>query len=261
MKSPINVPFGSYRRHAAYSQSDLKTVLQSPERLYEQKHIRRFAPSKETPAMFMGTLLHTAILEPERFHCDYAVCPPRNTKAGKEKAAELERELITPMTAAQAEIADQIMQRVNTNDLVNNLLMTGEPEVSFFDVDPETGLAIKGRLDWLTASGVVIDVKTVGEGKAGPHDFSKQIANFRYHMQAAHYLKLAAAERFVFIAVEREPNYGIGVYELDAPALAEGAALRRKALRLIADCEESGVWPGYTPEIQTLSLPSWGYDN
>lgn len=257
----MQIPFDTYAKHAGISQSDCKTALESPAKFYEFKYRNGRAKQKPSAAMLDGIIDHAAILETERFFEDFIVCPPRNTKLGKERAAEIEKAGKTPITAAQAHNAGEIILRIGDNEIVSELLSTGEPEVSIFDKDQETGLEIKGRLDWLTGDGVIVDVKTVGEGKAGPHDFAKQIANFKYHMQAAHYMELAGAERFIFVAVERSYPYGVGVYELDAPALAEGAALRRKALRLIADCEQNGVWPGYTPEIKTLSLPSWGYDN
>jgi len=257
----MQIPFDVYRAHAGYSQSDCKTALESAARLYENKFRGGRDKAKPSQAMIDGIIYHAAILETERFFQDYVVCPPRNTKAGKERAAEIEREGKTAITAAHAYKAGEIIIRIGDNEIISELLSTGEPEISIFDKDEETGLEIKGRLDWLTGDGVIVDIKTVAEGKASPHNFAKQIANFKYHMQAAHYMQLAGAERFVFVAVEREWPFSCGVYELDAPALAEGAALRRKALRLIADCEQSGVWPGYTPEIQTLSLPSWGYDN
>ena len=78
-------------------------------------------------------------------------------------------------------------------------------------------------------------------------------------MQAAHYMELASAERFIFLVIEREAPFLMAVYEIDQAALTEGENLRRRALRLVADCDKAGEWPGYTPELQTLSLPSWAF--
>ena len=79
------------------------------------------------------------------------------------------------------------------NPLAASFLSAGEPEVSIFSEDEETGLAIKGRLDWIQPNGTIVDLKTVGAGKASPKEFAKQVASFKYHMQAAHYLELAQA--------------------------------------------------------------------
>ena len=117
---------------------------------------------------------------------------------------------------------------------------------------------MKARLDWITENDLIVDLKTVAAGGASPANFAKQVANFKYHLQAAHYLEMSGMQRFVFVVVEREPPFQIGVYQLDDDAIAEGRYLRRKALDLIANCRVFNDWPGYTPlEPQTLSLPNW----
>jgi hypothetical protein len=51
----------------------------------------------------------------------------------------------------------------------------------------------------------------------------------------------------------------VAVYEIAPDALELGASLMSDALRLIAECEDAGVWPGYAPEVQSLNLPAWVY--
>jgi len=247
-----------YFSHPGYSQSDLKAALDCPLTLYEFKHKGGRQKLPPTPAMLEGTMLHSLILEPEEYIRTYAPCAPRNTKAGKEQAKELEALGMKPITQAQADKNTDILLRVRQHPTVSELLSQGQAEVSLFDVDEATGLQVKGRLDWLNGD-TIIDLKTVGSGKAGPTEFAKQVANFKYHLQAAHYLELAKADRFIFIAVSREFPYQIATYELDSFAINEGRHLRRKALNLIASCEESNEWPGYTSDVQSLSLPSWAY--
>ena len=145
--------------------------------------------------------------------------------------------------------------------MAKQLLIDGQPEVSVYGQDVGTGLQVKGKLDYLDGDRIV-DLKTVGVGGASPAAFTKQIANFRYHLQAAHYLDLAQAKTFIFLVVEREPPYQIGIYELDDDALAEGRWLRKKALDTVAFCRAANSWPGYTPnKPQTLSLPAWAFDS
>lgn len=253
----FNFPEREYRQAPGYSQSDLKQILDCPQRLYASKVQGIKQP--ETPAMFEGTMLHAATLEPDTFERRYAVCGPRNTKAGKEQAKQIEAAGVLAITQAQYNKAMGVRLAVAQNPLASELLSSGEPEVSIFDQDEETGLPIKGRLDWICLDGTIVDVKTVGAGKAGPAEFAKQVGSFRYHMQAAHYMELASAERFIFLVIEREAPFLMAVYEIDQAALTEGENLRRRALRLVADCDKAGEWPGYTPELQTLSLPSWAF--
>ena len=254
----FNFPEREYRAADGYSQSDLKLALDCPQRLYASKF--QGVRMLETPAMAEGTMIHSAVLEPDSFESNYAVCGPRNTKAGKEQARQIEAANIKPITHTQWTKAMNVRLAVAQNPVVSHLLSAGEPEVSVFGQDEETGLQIKGRLDWICPDGTIVDIKTVGAGKAGPYDFAKQIASFKYHLQAAHYMELASSERFIFVAIEREAPHLVAAYEIDQAALTEGENLRRRALRVVADCVSNDNWPGYTPELQTLSLPAWAFD-
>jgi hypothetical protein len=254
----MNVPEAEYFSNPGYSQSDMKQALESPELLYWMKHKGGRAQRKPSPQMIEGTLAHACILEPDKFNATYKVCGPRNTKAGKEEAKEAIESGRQPITRAQYEKALDMNIAVNDNLLCNSFFVDGLAEQSFFSEDDRTTLPMKARLDWITENDTIVDLKTVAAGGASPANFAKQVANFSYHLQAAHYLEMSGMQRFVFVVVEREPPFQIGVYELDDDAIAEGRYLRRKALDLIANCKVFNDWPGHTPLMpQTLSLPNW----
>ena len=257
----MNVSEADYFRNPGYSQSDMKQALESPELLHWMKHEGGRAERKPSPQMIEGTLAHACILEPEKFMATYKVCGPRNTKAGKEEAKEAIESGRQPITQAQYEKALGMNIAVNDNLLCNSFFVDGLAEQSFFSEDDRTALPMKARLDWITENDTIVDLKTVAAGGASPANFAKQVANFKYHLQAAHYLEMSGMQRFVFVVVEREPPFQIGVYQLDDDAIAEGRYQRRKALDLIANCQVFNDWPGYTPlEPQTLSLPSWAFN-
>ena len=254
----MNVPEADYFSNPGYSQSDMKQALESPELLYWMKHQGGRAERKPSPQMIEGILAHACILEPDKFNASYKVCGPRNTKAGKEEAKEAIESGRQPITQAQYEKALGMNIAVNDNLLCNSFFVDGLAEQSFFSEDDRTALWMKARLDWITENDTIVDLKTVAAGGASPANFAKQVANFSYHLQAAHYLEMSGMQRFVFVVVEREPPFQIGVYQLDDDAMAEGRYLRRKALDLIANCRVLNDWPGHTPlEPQTLSLPNW----
>ncbi len=249
-----------YFSDPGYSQSDMKQALESPELLYWMKHQGGRAERKPSPQMIEGTLAHCFILEHEKFKNTYQVCGPRNTKAGKEEAQQAIKNGRQPITLAQYEKALGMNHAVNGNLLCNTFFVDGLAEQSFFAEDDSTALPMKARLDWITPDETIVDLKTVPAGGASPASFAKQVANFSYHLQCAHYLEMSQMKRFVFVVVEREPPHQIGIYRLDDDAIAEGRYLRRKALDLIANCRVFNNWPGHTPmEPQTLSLPSWAF--
>ncbi len=87
--------------------------------------------------------------------------------------------------------------------------------------------------------------------------------SYRYGVQAAWYSHGVEQstgirpEAFIFIAVETEAPYGVGVYAADAELIDHGWRLCQRDLQKIADCREADRWPSYSDAIETLTLPDW----
>ena len=248
-----------YHSDPAVSASHLHAISKSPAHYYARYLAPNRPPSIQTSAMLFGSLVHTAVLEPDELSKRYGVCPPRNTKAGKEAAAQMKADGIEAITQTDWDAAAAISEAVYDHPIAGDLLSQGAPEQSFWWDDKDSGLRCKCRPDWLRSDGIVVDLKTTQD--ASPKGFAKSVANFRYHVQARHYLNGLEAERFVFIAVEKTYPYAVGVYELDGEALMEGGKLVQRDLRRIARCRELDQWPGYSYEITRLSLPLWAYND
>ena len=244
-----------YHADPAVSASHLHAVAKSPYHYWSRYLDPQRLPVEPTAAMRLGTLVHTAVLEPEDLLQRYGVCGPRNTKAGKEQAASMAAAGIEAVTQSDMALALSMAASVRVHPAASALLAQGKAEQSFWWDDATTGLRCKCRPDWYHST-TVVDLKTTTD--ASPSGFARSIATFRYHVQASHYLSgLHGAERFVFIAVEKTAPYAVAVYELDAAALAAGDELRQRDMRVIADCQATSEWPGYGDDCQTLSLPSW----
>ena len=260
------IPAQQYHDDPAYSASDLKLITSTcPQVFYQNKYEK--VKLEHEPALKkafrVGELCHAFTLEPDRAKKDYGVCLSRSTKAGKVQAEEMAAKGIEPITSQEYELASNVANAVWSHPIAKKLLSNGFPELSFWKEDKETGLICKARCDFITFGGysddTIVDLKTTGEGNSHPDKFIKSIANYLYHLQAAHYLEVIGAKRFVFIAVEKVYPYAISITELDEDALAEGKRLRQAALKLISKCHTDAHWHGYAEEIQTLSLPSWAY--
>lgn len=133
----------------------------------------------------------------------------------------------------------------------------GRPEMAMYATDPETGVRLRGRADWISSTHIV-DVKT--STTSNPDELKRKFWSLGYHLQAAWYRDLAAAIGlgtlgFRFVVIEKEPPYLVTVINYDGEALAEGARLNRQAINLYARCRERNEWPGYTDTTVTLSLP------
>jgi exodeoxyribonuclease VIII len=72
-----------------------------------------------------------------------------------------------------------------------------------------------------------------------------------------HYLRGTNAARFIFIAVEKEYPFAVGVYELDNEACGLGEELRQRDMQRIKTCKKRNEWPGYSNDISSLSLPPY----
>lgn len=186
---------------------------------------------------------------------------PRATSTWKNAEAEARRAGRIPVSVEEWRTAEQMAEKVRAHPQSAELFTDGRPEVALYRRDPETGVRLRGRLDWLRDDGIIVDYKTCQS--AEPREIERAFHKYGYHMQSAWYqdmvtaLGLAEQPRFLFVAQEKVPPYEVTVVEYDDIAIAEGRRLNREAIRLYAELRERGEWPSYTTETITISLPAW----
>lgn len=249
-----------YHARDEISVHGLGTFAQCPKKYEWQKS----NPPKQTDSMWWGQVIHTAVLEPCSFFETYAQASVKRTakKAwAEEEAAAAGKILLTEEEVAEATaIAREVRLHPTVNKLFSSPHHLAPPETSFFWEDPETGVKCRARMDFNTSCGIVCDLKTTQN--ASPDAFSREIYNFRYHVQAAFYLWGAQhcgvkADNFVFIAVEKSQPYLLALYVADQSMLELGHATFRRELNEFAECKKTGEFPGYPNSIQSISLPSY----
>jgi hypothetical protein len=256
----------AYHALEAVSPSRLKLLARSPLHFYDAC----LAPDREvkpaTPAMQLGTALHTAVLEPELWDATVAVPPQtfdRRTKAGKELAAAFEAEAAgrIVLTSDDADQVRRMADAVRRHPAARFLLeLPGRREASYTWTDAATGVACKCRPDWHSEDRrLVVDVKTTRD--ASRAEFARSIAGFDYHLQAAWNLRALEAEQFLIIAVESARPFAVGVYPVSGAMLAAGDRRIAAALEQLAECQATGRWPGYGDTIgEPIDLPGWCRD-
>ena len=246
----------TYRAAEAISASDLKWIL--PPRTPAHYHAYKTGQIKreETRALVIGTLCHLAVLEPDKLATAFALRPDGldlRTKDGKAwKEAQGDKPILDGEEAAMLK---GMSAAVAAHPVARKLLEGSKREVSLFS-DHRTGLKLKGRIDVL-GKGFVADVKTAAEGDAA--NFAAAVFRYNYHVQAAMYCQLAGVERFSFIAVEKVAPFAVAVYALSPKAMQVGLNSLNYALDTIAICTDTGLWPAYSLDEQTLDLPAWAY--
>lgn len=259
-----DVPADVYHRWPAANQTVLKIMRdRSP------AHARQYmlTPPEPTPAMVLGQAIHAAILQPDLFREHYVRGPEfdRRTKQGREAwealAAEHPNAIILKPEDYDRCIA--IRDAVHSHHYARKLLR-GQTEVSAVWRDPWFGVLCKGRFDCVpTGLGIIVDVKSVSD--ASPRAMQRFIYAYGTYLQAAHYMIGAKqlgvdADYFVLIAVEKEPPYGIGIYNIRGDALMAGEEELAKLLRTWSECETEGQWPGYSELAVDVTLPSWAFN-
>ena len=273
-----------YRREAGLNQSSLKKILDSPAH-YQAALKNKLFP---TPAMKMGTALHSLVLDGEKaFNSLYF----DRKKEGKDlTVAEMKEALDRKGVKYKASVKKPELETLLYPDGKPIDRRTGLAESEFADVlgmaeslrrlqwyagtDAEyikrnevsiyldyLGESFKARLDSvLVDEGVVLDLKTTDS--VDPELFTKKVVGLGYDFQAAAYTVAAEQAygkpfKFLFAAVERRAPYTVAVYEADEFMQAEGRRKFDEAIKLYKECKDSGQWPGKEIKVESLSYPSW----
>lgn len=260
------LPADDYHASEGISNSGLKLLgRKTPAHYYAQYLDPQAPPRTSSKAQMMGTAIHAAALEPERFDEHYVVgeFSARNAKGYK---AFAEAETRSILLRHEYDTVLAMRRSLWAHPIARNLLGdAGEFELSAYAHDPDTGVLRKIRVDLATRGGWLIDLKKTTD--ASPEKAAKDCYNYGYYHQAAYYVDtwaLAAGERpqgFAFIFVEDSYPHECAVYVLDPDDEQRGRDEYRRNLETYAHCMASNHWPGYPPRAQTLGLPGWARRN
>lgn len=255
------IPAREYHQKPGASQSRLK-VLREKSPAHLQWQINH--PKPPTDAQVLGAAIHDAVLLPDLFGREWKRGPEGDgrTKAVKDAKAALAAEFpgATVLKPDDFDTAIAVRNAVAAHPTARQLLI-GDAEQSAFWNDPDFGLLCRGRFDLIGhRTGTLVDLKTTKDAARDP--FSRDIWNFGYHAQGWFYLRGARelgldVDKFALVAVEKEPPYGIRLYELTEAAIHDGGRELMQALETYAACMESGEWPNYPPEVELIDIPTW----
>ena len=258
----------AYHAHPAISKSGLDLIARSPLHFWARYLDPNRVPTEPTAAMRLGTAVHTHVLELDQWQQRYITAPEgidRRYKVGKEAWAAFEAQS-EGRTVISREDVDLVMAmgRSVFGHLAAAMLLglPGKAETTHMWTDAATGLQCKCRPDWLTDDGrLIVDLKTTEN--ASPREFSRSIAQWRYFLQASWYLDGVEQatgtrpEQFIFICVEKKAPFACAVYAADAEMIAAGAQTAARDLEVLATCKAADTWPGYSDQIEPISLPAW----
>jgi hypothetical protein len=216
----------------------------------------------------VGTIAHALLLEGVSVVdvCDF---PDWRTNAAKE-ARELSRSHgRIPLLGKQY---DDVMGMVNAVALQLQAfgppvpLTGGKPEQTLVWTDPTHGVACRARIDWLHDDYSTIDDLKTTTRSAHPDAWARNLYSYGCDVQAAFYVRglkqlFPRVERdgveWRWLVVETSPPYALSVVTPSPAVLELADAKVDTAMRLWAQCLETGIWPGYPTRVATAELPAW----
>lgn len=266
--------FDEYASVDAINQTFLKEFAKSAKRA---QYWRAMGGREATPAMEFGRALHIAILEPQHFDREVMTIPKldKRTKAGKAAWTNFQRmsEGRIIMDPEALERTKSFAHSIMAHKMGRTLFESpGRNEVSIVWTDPVTGLKCKARLDRVTgwdSYSVIADLKSCQDVEK--YAFQRTIGKLSYDIQGGFSLmgldvlrpipSGSSGQRvFVWLAVESEGPWEVGVYEMVSEAVLHAQQRIRRMLKAIKVCKETGVWPGKCGEgIESMDLAEHVY--
>lgn len=232
------------------------------------KHYLTAPREKSTPAMFLGSLQHQAILEPGKMR-DWEVKPQDMSFSTKEGKAWREERLGKRIISHEDnEAVKGMTEAVWANPEASALLkLAGKRECSAFVKDEASGLMLKARFDFLPdVEALIVDIKTCESARL--FDWERSCVKFRYHCQAAWYVSLEMAlnkteipRSFFFIAVEKAAPYCVQVYQIGDASLDKGREENKRLLYELSQCYATGKWPAYFEGVKQFDVPRWALED
>jgi PDDEXK-like domain of unknown function (DUF3799) len=141
----------------------------------------------------------------------------------------------------------------------------GKPEQSLFWQDRATGVQCRARLDWLpeTDGGRLLVADYKSAANASTAAFHQAVKDYRYDQQDEWYttgveaVGLAEDVVMVFVVQEKTPPYLINVCQCSPMWLLMAEDRNKRAREVFKRCTETGKWPGYGPDVEMVSPPTW----
>lgn len=247
--------FTEYVLNESLNYSTVKALLENPYR-----YARVGLPSLKSDALDFGSYLHAVVLNQplNGFYLSEVDKLDLRTKEGKAVKAELDEKGLVFISKEWQDIAKDICEI--HSGLFADWLKNGEAEASrYAEID---GIKCKCRCDYIANdNSVIYDLKFVKDASA--NEFSKMVANFKYYIQAAFYLRVTGAKRFIFIAIEKDAPYIAGLYELTPETLAFGNDKINQAFEIWRNLDVYRI-ENYTSKdnfdgVGTITLPAYEF--
>lgn len=237
------------------SQSMLKVFADRRMTYYKTFVTREIPPQEASRKMDLGTMAHSALLEPHNVD-RLLIEIPDSLLSGANKAvqsndakqfvADAKKAGKIPLKAKEIEIVRRIAKAIEESELGEwfGLPSKREHTIRWRDQESEIACRMKGDIIIEQPSFAIgIDLKTTED--ASPSGFARVANACGYDIQEAQYRAGIEAEtgkpcEFYFIVAEVSEPFAVAVHRCEEPLQA--AERRRQLLLDLAACHASGNW-------------------
>ncbi len=205
---------------------------------------------KHSKAFDIGSAFHCLILEPDHFHerfhivDDTEICikasgedwksknkKPTATKVYKEWYAEQVQPIVddpafTVITKEDMDGLEKMQEAIEKVPEAMNLINACDEKESIYTNVIE-GIKTKCKVDGLKFDNFMIDLKTTGGSVV---DFFKSANNYKYDQQGAFYMDTVGVKEFIFIVVEKNFPYNVGIFQCGDSFIERGRESYKKGL-------------------------------
>lgn len=231
---------------------------------------------KPTDAMLRGTMVHTALLEPQEFDKRYVVEPTevngvalrkadargamRLTSEGKEFLEKWKVNNGDKIIVDAAEMRElQAMKNsFNSHEIAPKLFKGAHLECVV--ISEINGVLIKGKVDaYNEQHGILTDLKTTRN--AEPQGFETDSYRKKYHLKMAFYKLLLEkagkkVNRVMIAAIEKDGLCDVCVREMSPELLDRGYEQAMNAFAGLVTCKKQDKFPGWDTVVP-LGIPAW----
>lgn len=245
------------------SSSMARTLTKScPAKMWHGSYLNPERETEHKRTFEIGQAAHLMFLEPDDFvkRTEIVEADDYRTKAAQQARDAARAAGLIPLLPQERDMLLSMRVALMANPMARKAFEAGEAEATFVAREPETGVWLKARPDWIPHHGRwIVDYKTCTS--AHPDDVAKAMWEHRYFQQDPFYRDVIAMsgaprpEKTWFVFQEKEPPYLVTVHVLDASDVTAGENLNAEAIRTFAECLLTGRWPGYSDTAIVSSLP------
>jgi len=267
-----DMPAAQYHAAPGISRSGLNLIAKGPS-VYRHVVIEG-NPIKPSAAMRLGSLVHLAVLEPDRWAwatLSAAALVADMQAKGKGPAYKEYKEALAALEAEAAAAGQEVLTpdeeclirdiraAIFSHPLASRMFQGGQSEVSIAWQDEITGELCRARLDYIKGNSIV-ELKTIGNVS----EFERTCDRLRYYVQDAFYSAgwralTGVHPSFHFAVVSTTRPIQIRTLYLDPDSKELGRMEYNRDLVTFAQCRKTQDWSDEA-RVERFSVSRWVFN-